>query len=393
MSRIKTVLACMFLISSLAAPVLAGEPILVASGKWDLWDDSADTSQPDREKVETPAKKQAETKVAPVKHTSGEGETKTGDVGRKAEADDARQPHALTGHEAQAPEQTATSAQKPVDDGQPRNAGTANQQDAKTGQGAALPKQNAGSAQSLANGGKPSITDDTHQPDAKTAQSATVPQQPVKIERKDAETGRPVKTVTPDQPADSASVKTTARTKEAAPAAGSPPVSSGTVPVAAGEEYIIGPGDLLDISVWKDEVLSRTVVVLADGTISFPLIGKVQAAGRTINQVKDEIVRKLVHYYPEPEVNMEVKQSNSMLIYVIGRVNAPGRQVLNANIDVIQALAMAGGLNPFAGRNKIKILRKDGGKTVVLPFRYDDVIEGKIVTNIELKRGDVVVVP
>jgi polysaccharide biosynthesis/export protein len=161
-----------------------------------------------------------------------------------------------------------------------------------------------------------------------------------------------------------------------------------------GPDYLIGPGDVLEISVWKEEALTKAVVVLPDGRISFPLIGQVQAADRTVADLKQEITKRIVKYAPKEEVNLEVKQVNSMLVYVIGRVNQPGRFVLNTNVDVLQALSIAGGLNPFAKRNQIKIYRKEGGKTTIYNFSYDDVTDGeKLQQNITLKRGDVIVVP
>lgn len=161
-----------------------------------------------------------------------------------------------------------------------------------------------------------------------------------------------------------------------------------------GGEYVIGPGDVIDISLWKEESLTKSVVVLPDGRISFPLIGQIQASDRTVNDLKQEIEEKLKPYVPEPVLNVDIKQVNSMLVYVIGRVNAPGRFALNTNINVLQALATAGGLNPFAKRDKIKILRQEGGKTKTLPFHYDDVIDGsRLEENVVLKRGDLVVVP
>jgi polysaccharide export outer membrane protein len=161
-----------------------------------------------------------------------------------------------------------------------------------------------------------------------------------------------------------------------------------------GPEYLIGPGDVLDISVWKEEALTKSVVVLPDGKISFPLIGQVQAAGRTVDDLKQEISKRIVKFAPKEEVNIEVKQVNSMLVYVIGRVNQPGRFVLNTNVDVLQALSIAGGLNPFAKRSQIKVFRKEGGKTTILRFNYDEVTDGeKLEQNVTLKRGDVVVVP
>jgi len=161
-----------------------------------------------------------------------------------------------------------------------------------------------------------------------------------------------------------------------------------------GESYIIGPGDLLDISVWKDDALTRIVVVLPDGKINFPLVGEVVAAGKTVGRIKEELAGKLSDYVPELVLNVEVKQSNSMFVYVIGRVNQPGKQVLNSSVTVLQALAMAGGPNPFASRNKIKVFRKEGDKTVIHPFHYNDVVSGEdLETNIALQRGDVIVVP
>jgi polysaccharide export outer membrane protein len=161
-----------------------------------------------------------------------------------------------------------------------------------------------------------------------------------------------------------------------------------------GPDYLIGPGDILDISVWKEEALTKSVVVLPDGKISFPLIGQVQAAGRTVDDLKQEISKRIVKFAPKEEVNVEVKQVNSMLVYVIGRVNQPGRFVLNTNVDVLQALSIAGGLNPFAKRSQIKVFRKEGVKTTILRFNYDEVTDGeKLEQNVTLKRGDVVVAP
>ena len=163
---------------------------------------------------------------------------------------------------------------------------------------------------------------------------------------------------------------------------------------AANSDYIIGSGDVLDISVWKDSTLTRTVVVLPDGTISFPLVGELKAEGKTVDELKQELEKKLARYVSDLVLSVEVKQCNSMMVYVIGRVNSPGRQILNSRVTVLQALAMAGGPNPFAKKNDINILRQDGDKTVTFRFRYDDVVEGENMSdNIQLKRGDVVVVP
>jgi len=169
--------------------------------------------------------------------------------------------------------------------------------------------------------------------------------------------------------------------------------SSPTIALDEGD-YLIGPGDVLDISVWKDEALTRSCVVRPDGFISFPLIGDVRAAGKTASQVKSQMEGRLIRYVPGLTLSLEIKQINSMVIYVIGKVNAPGRLVMNANVDVLQALASAGGLNAFAKRNDIKIFRQEKDETTIFPFEYDKVVEGKrLEENIHLKRGDVVVIP
>jgi polysaccharide export outer membrane protein len=171
--------------------------------------------------------------------------------------------------------------------------------------------------------------------------------------------------------------------------------------LAAGEpdpslvaDYAVGPGDVLTISVWKDESLTRQVVVLPDGKIAFPLVGQLPAAGRTVAEITRDLEQKLERFVPGVTLSVVVQQVNSLMVYVIGRVNNPGRFVLNSDINVLQALAMAGGLNPFAKRGDIKIFREAGGGTKVMFFDYDKVSDGEEARqNIKLRRGDVIVVP
>jgi len=159
-------------------------------------------------------------------------------------------------------------------------------------------------------------------------------------------------------------------------------------------DYVIGAGDVLDISVWNNETLTKAVTVLPDGKIHFPLIGEIVAGGKTLVNLEKELKAKLHPFVPDPELSVMVGQVNSMLIYVIGKVNHPGRFVLNTNVNVLQALATAGGLNAFAKRNKIKIFRKIKGGTHIFPFDYDHVTEGEnLEQNVLLEKGDVVVVP
>jgi polysaccharide export outer membrane protein len=161
-----------------------------------------------------------------------------------------------------------------------------------------------------------------------------------------------------------------------------------------GQDYVIGPGDQLGVTVWRDDMLTRTALVLPDGKIQFPLIGELVVGGKTVGEVKKELVEKLASYVVDADISVEVKQSSSLFIYIIGRVNAPGRQMLVADTTILQALAMAGGLNPFASEDKIKIFRQQKDSTLVYKFRYSYVSAGKhLEDNILLKRGDVIVVP
>ena len=163
---------------------------------------------------------------------------------------------------------------------------------------------------------------------------------------------------------------------------------------AADGSYRIGAGDVLNISVWKDESLTRQVVVLPDGTLSFPLIGQVKAEGSSLEELKQKILDKLKRFVPDPIISMEVLRVNSLMIYVIGKVNRPGRFELVDNIDVLQALSLAGGLNTFARSGHVKIFRKGSRGTKIMSFDYDAVSKGKqMETNIQLERGDVIVVP
>jgi polysaccharide export outer membrane protein len=158
--------------------------------------------------------------------------------------------------------------------------------------------------------------------------------------------------------------------------------------------YRIGAGDVLDISVWKEDTLKAQVLVRPDGGISFPLVGSFHAAGKTVAQLRDEISQKLDKFIPDAVVSVALLKVDSNTIYVIGKVNKPGNFVANSYVDVMQALSMAGGLTPFAAENNIKVLRRDSTGEVALPFQYAKVKKGeKLEQNILLKGGDVVVVP
>lgn len=166
--------------------------------------------------------------------------------------------------------------------------------------------------------------------------------------------------------------------------------SSGRTPPS---DYRIGPEDMLEISVWREEDLQRQVLVRPDGKISFPLAGDIPAAGRTTEQVQQDISERLKRYIPEPVVTVTVVTIGGK-IYVIGQVSNPGAYVIGRYVDVLQALTLAGGLTPFASENKIKVLRREGGQEVVFPFEYADVKKGKnLEQNVILRSGDTIVVP
>ncbi|HEB74500.1 MAG TPA: AMIN domain-containing protein [Candidatus Desulfofervidus auxilii] len=158
--------------------------------------------------------------------------------------------------------------------------------------------------------------------------------------------------------------------------------------------FLLGPEDILEISVWKDETLTKQVVVRPDGKISFPLIGEIQAAGRTVEDLRKEIIEKLSEFISDPVVTVMVIGINSYKIYVIGKVNKPGAYTVGRSVNVMQALSMAGGFSPFADLEHISILREQNGKQIRIKFNYKEVAKGKhLEENILLKRGDVIVVP
>ena len=177
------------------------------------------------------------------------------------------------------------------------------------------------------------------------------------------------------------------------PAPASPaPVQTPTV--VQDDGYRLGPEDLLEISVWKEEGLKKETVVRPDGAFSFPLIGDVQAAGRTVAEVREEIGKRLSRYIPEPTVSVLVLRVGGTRFYVIGRVNKPGDFAIGRYVDVLQALALAGGLTPFADPRGIKVIRRQEGKDVILPFDFPAVTRGEnLEQNIRLQGGDVIVVP
>jgi polysaccharide export outer membrane protein len=164
-------------------------------------------------------------------------------------------------------------------------------------------------------------------------------------------------------------------------------------PVQDTINYLLGPEDVLEISVWKDEALTRQVVVRPDGKISFPLVGDIQASGRTTKQLQEELTKKISEYVPDTVVTVMVLQVNSLKVYVVGKVARPGEYKVGRCINVMQALSIAGGLTPFADSDGIVILRNNGSKQEKIGFDYGRVSKGKdLGKNVQLQTGDVVVV-
>ena len=157
---------------------------------------------------------------------------------------------------------------------------------------------------------------------------------------------------------------------QSSPDPAAPPDSTGEY------EYVIGPADVLEVAVWQNTAVSRTVPVRPDGKISLPVLNDVQAAGLTPMQLQDALTKALVKYIQTPEVSVIVREVNSFNISVIGHVKTPGRHTLTTRVTVLEALALAGGLTEYADRDRIVIVRRSGAITKQLPFAYDKVVPG-----------------
>lgn len=159
-------------------------------------------------------------------------------------------------------------------------------------------------------------------------------------------------------------------------------------------DYKIGPEDVLQISVWKEEDLEREVLVRPDGGVSFPLAGDMHVAGKTPHEVEQEIATKIHEYIPDAVVTVAVTKISGYTIFVNGKVNNPGKFVVGSYTDVLQALTLAGGLGIFADEDGIQVIRRQNGKQVIHKFNYKEVKRGKnLDQNIILQSGDSIVVP
>lgn len=162
----------------------------------------------------------------------------------------------------------------------------------------------------------------------------------------------------------------------------------------AQDDYQIAPADVIEISIWGEEELARRLVVRPDGKVSFPLIGDILVAGKSTSQVKSLVEEKIRDYIPEASATVIVSELGSLQYYVIGKVRQPGMFNVARPLTVLQALSLAGGLTTFADENGISIIRYQADGIKRFPFDYSAVKKGKkLEQDIQLERGDVVVVP
>jgi len=184
----------------------------------------------------------------------------------------------------------------------------------------------------------------------------------------------------------------------APPSPSTPPNKSSdaaAAPKPHDDTFVIGNDDVLAINVWKEPDISRSIPVRSDGKISLPLVGEVQATGRTPLKLEQDIAARLKNYISEPEVTVIVQQINSQKFNILGQVNRPGSYGLSNSATVLDAIALAGGFRDFAKRKSIYVLRQnpDGSQTRI-PFNYKEVIKGENpAQNIKLQPRDTIVVP
>ena len=158
-------------------------------------------------------------------------------------------------------------------------------------------------------------------------------------------------------------------------------------------EYMIGPEDVLDILVWKNPELSRTVPVRPDGKVSIPLVNDIQAAGLTPSQLREQLATRLGEYVPSPEVAVILREVHSVKVAVVGSVRQPGRFEVKSPATVLELIAMAQGLTEFANRDRIIVMRQNGATSTRVPFNYRKVAEGSEQENFFVRPGDIIVVP
>ena len=158
--------------------------------------------------------------------------------------------------------------------------------------------------------------------------------------------------------------------------------------------YLIGPGDILAINIWKEPELSKQVVVRLDGKISLPLVNDVKAAGLNCVELRERLIKSYKKYVEVPEVSVTVVESHSKKIYVLGKVNKPGEYILQKDMTVVQALSLAGGLGEWADRSDIRLIREINGTEKTFRVDYDAIVSGKDLSqNVKLLPDDTIYLP
>ena len=169
--------------------------------------------------------------------------------------------------------------------------------------------------------------------------------------------------------------------------------------VVQSTDFLLGPEDVLEITVWRNQDLSRQTVVRPDGMVSMPLIGDVQASGMTATQLAAKIADRLKEFKESPAVSVSVKEVNSYNVFILGEVQKPGKYQLKSHTSVLQAIALAGGFTLYASKNKMQVVTSEANgdgrpHEIRIPVRYDELLSGKGERgNFVLKSGDIVVVP
>jgi polysaccharide export outer membrane protein len=170
-------------------------------------------------------------------------------------------------------------------------------------------------------------------------------------------------------------------------------VSSPATVIDTSSAYQIGPEDVLDISVWKNPELSRTVPVRPDGKVSLPLVNDIVVSGLTPTELRDQLATRLSDFVPMPEVSVIVREVHSRKVAVVGAVKTAGRYELKSPMTVLEVIALAQGFTDFATRDRIVILRQTGGTTTRIPFNYRKISDGADQENFFVHPGDIIVVP
>jgi polysaccharide export outer membrane protein len=165
-------------------------------------------------------------------------------------------------------------------------------------------------------------------------------------------------------------------------------------PRTAVAPYVIGPGDVLQVFVWKEPDLTREVTVRADGKLTLPLLGDVEAAGRNPQDLSQDLSKALARFIEAPQVSVGVAQANSTKVYVIGQVGKPGDYALVGGMTVLKALALAGGFKDYAKTDSIVIVREEASSQTIVPVNYKKLEGGKdLDQNVTLHPGDTIIVP